>query len=107
VRQLAQLYPQIQKEFATEVLIIGGGSLKEATNLVKTYDLLFPVATDPEHKVYISYNLNRIASFYQRSGVFILDKQGKVRYAQRAILPSGGLDVPEVMKALYSFPTFA
>ena len=64
----------------TEVLIIGGGSRKGAERLSARLKLPFPVLVNPDRAVYRRYGLDKVLIALQRSGTFLIDKQGIVRY---------------------------
>lgn len=99
VRELSQLYPQLQAS-GTDVLVIGGGTQEEANRLSETYKLPFTVAADPDRETYHNYGLHRAMGMIQRSGSIVVDKQGIVRYVQRVTLPTGALDKKELLAAL-------
>lgn len=56
----------------------------------------FPCLVDPEHGVYDRYEVNsRLLSLGQRPGLFVIDRQGTVRYAylgwQQWEIPKNGV----------------
>lgn len=97
--ELAKLYPQLQAH-NTEVVVIGGGSPKEAQNMADTYKLPFRVASDSERAVYQSFGLHKALGILQRSGSILVDKQGVIRYIQQSTLPTGALNKAELLKAV-------
>lgn len=100
MRQLAHLYPDLQI-LGCEILVIGGGSIQAAGQLAHTYSLPFPVLADPNQQTYQSYGLSKLGiSPLQRSGTFLVDKAGNIRYQQKAWLPTGALDEEALQKAI-------
>ncbi len=99
VKELARLYPELQAQ-GVEVIVIGGGEQKVAERLVETFKLPFAVAGDKDRAVYHRYGLEKAMGVLQRSGSILLDRQGVVRYMQRATLPTGSLDKAELQTAI-------
>lgn len=97
--QLARAYESLQEQ-DTEVLVIGGGSVKNAANLVKTYKLPFPVLADPDRAVYLSYGLDKAMFVIQRSASIIINKQGIVSYFHKSTNPMVWLDKESVTQLL-------
>jgi peroxiredoxin len=89
----------------TEVLILGGGSRKGAERLSARHKLPFPVLIDPERTVYQSYGLHKILIAIQRSGTFLIDKQGIVRYIHQATNPQASVDEAELMREVEQLQT--
>jgi peroxiredoxin len=83
-----------------EVIIVGGGSLKEAQQLATTHKLPFAVASDHDRSVYHSYGLHKALGLLQRSGTIVVDKQGIMRYVQRSTLPTGSMDKVALLNSL-------
>ncbi|HEX2909562.1 MAG TPA: peroxiredoxin family protein [Chloroflexia bacterium] len=98
--QLGRLYHETFTTNEVEVVVIGGGSPAEAEKLAAIYKLPFAVAADPNREVYSRYGLDKAAGIIQRSGSILVDKAGRVRYVQRAILPTGSLSKSEVVEAV-------
>jgi peroxiredoxin Q/BCP len=71
----------------TEVLLLGGGSRKGAERLSARHKLPFPVLVDPDRAVYRRYGLDKVLIALQRSGTFLIDKQGIVRYIHQSPIP--------------------
>ena len=82
---MGRFYEEIQKQGA-EVLVIGPGSRKAAERTARTLKLPFPVLADPDRAVYRQYDLDKVFMI-QRSGTFLVDRQGSVRYIEQGILP--------------------
>ena len=82
------MYEQLRAR-DTEVLIIGGGSRKGAERLSARLTLPFPVLVDPDpdRAVYRRYGLDKVLIALQRSGTFLIDKQGIVRYIHQVTNP--------------------
>lgn len=59
-----------------------------------------PVLDDAEGTVYERYNLDKALLFVQRSATFLVDKEGIVRYVQRAVNPQASLDEEELLDAV-------
>ena len=85
------MYEQLRAR-ETEVLIIGGGNRKGAERLSARLKLPFPVLVDPDpdRAVYRRYGLDKVLIALQRSGTFLIDKQGIV-----ALHSPGMSDHPE------------
>ncbi len=99
--KLGSLYPSIQAQ-DTEVLVIGHGNRKLAGYVSKNLKLPFPLLFDEtrERDVYQSYHLSRVLLTIQRSGTFLIDKQGIVRYIHQVTRPQASFDEPELMREI-------
>jgi peroxiredoxin len=91
------MYEQLRAR-ETEVLIIGGGSLAAAERLSARLRLPFPVLVDPERAVYRRYGLDKVLIALQRSGTFLIDKQGIVRYIHQVTNPQASMKKEELMR---------
>jgi len=98
VTQLKHLYSTLQARH-TEVLVIAGGSRAEAEQLATTLQVPFPVLADADREVYRRYGLEKVLSWWQRSGAIVVDTQGRVSYLRPTTIPAG-LDEAALMKAL-------
>src|SRR6266851_5803076 len=76
VAQLKQLYSTLQAHNA-EVLVIGGGSRAEAEQLATKLQVPFPVLADADREVYHRYGLEKVMFSLQRSGIIVVDRQGR------------------------------
>ncbi len=103
VTQLKQLYSTLQARHA-EVLVIGGGSRAEAEQLATTLQVPFPVLVDADREVYCRYGLEKVLSLWQRSGIFVVDRQGRVSYSHPTTIPIAGLDRAALLSALENIP---
>jgi peroxiredoxin len=91
------MYEQFQAE-DTEVLVIGCGSVRDAGRVARMFKLPFPVLSDPERALYPRYDLDKALVVIQRSGTFLVDKQGIVRYIHQATNPRGSVEEAELLK---------
>src|SRR5438874_7927131 len=94
------MYEQLRAR-DTEVLILGGGSRKGAERLSARHKLPFPVLVDPDpdRAVYRRYGLvDKVLIALQRSGTFLIDKQGIVRYIQQVTNPQASVEKDELMR---------
>ena len=98
VAQLKQMYSALQSR-NTAVLVIGGGSREEAEHLATKLQVPFPVLADADREVYHRYGLEKVMSL-QRSGILVVDRQGRVSYLQYKTIPIAGLDRVALMSAL-------
>ena len=65
------------------MVAIVGDSPEAARSYFEKHHLSFPCLVDPGHEIYDRYNVETKAlSLGQRPGLFIVDRQGIVRYAQ-------------------------
>src|SRR5947209_16578228 len=97
--QLGRIYKQFRAR-DTEVLILGGGSRKGAERLSARLKLPFPVLVDPDpdRPVYRRYGLDKVLIALQRSGTFLIDKQGIVRYIHQVTNPQASVEKDELMR---------
>src|SRR5258708_35160231 len=97
--QLVRMYEQLPAR-ETEVLILGGGSRKGAERLSARLKLPFPVLVDPDpdRAVYHRYGLDKVLIALQRSGTFLIDKQGIVRYIHQVTNPQASVEKEELMR---------
>jgi peroxiredoxin len=98
-------YP-LFRDRGAEVLGIAPHNLEDVEALVESMALPFPVAADPERAVFAIYDVqNRILSLGQRPGLYVVDRQGVVRFAhlgwQQWDLPANAevLDVLDRLEA--------
>ena len=70
-----------------EVLVVGSGSRAGAERVAQSLKLAFPVLADPDRAVYLRYGLDKVFVAIQRSGTFLIDQQGIVRYIEQGALP--------------------
>jgi peroxiredoxin len=96
VMRLARTYSQLQAR-RTAVLILGPGDAAEAAQLRRK--LPFPVAADPEQRVYQTFGLGRQLGI-QQSGTALIDRGGTLRYLNRSTLPFGALKEPALLAAI-------
>jgi len=87
------------------VLVIGGGSRKGAERLSARLKLPFPVLVDPERAIYRRYELDKVWIALQRSGTFLIDKQGIVRYIHQVTNPQTSVDKEELMREVEQLQT--
>lgn len=95
--QLGRMYEELQAQ-DTEVLVIGGGNREAAERTSKSLKLLFPVLADPDREVYRWYGLDKVFLTIQRSGTFLIDKQGVIRYIHQATNPQASVDRAELLR---------
>lgn len=93
---MGRLYEQLQAH-DTEVLVIGCGNREAAHRLSNSFKLPFPVLADPDREIYRRYGLDRVLIGIQRSGTFLIDKQGIVRYIHQVTNPQASLDGVELL----------
>lgn len=99
VLQLKRLYDQIKAQ-DTEVLVIGGGNAKGAERVTAMLKVPFPVLVDTDRSVYQQYNLSKVLIAIQRSGTFLIDKQGIMRYIHQVTNPSTSLNKSELLQEI-------
>lgn len=97
------MYEQLRAR-ETEVLVIGGGNRKGAERLAARLNLPFPILIDPERTVYQRYGLDKVLIALQRSGTFLIDKQGIMRYIHQVTNPQSSVDKEELMQAVAQPP---
>ena len=98
------MYEQLRAR-ETEVLILGGGNRKGAERLSARLKLPFPVLVDPDRIVYRQYGLDKVLIALQRSGTFLIDKQGVMRYIHQVTNPQGSVDEEELMREVDQLQT--
>lgn len=70
------------EERGAEVLAIAPHSLDNSRDYFQTNDIPFPCLPDPDRRVFRLYDVrSAMVSLGQRPGLFIIDKEGIVRYA--------------------------
>ena len=82
-----------------EVLVIARGSRAEAEQLAITLHAPFPVLVDAEGAVYRSNGLEKLLSWWQQSGILVVDPQGQVSYFRPTTIPAG-LDEAALLQTL-------
>ncbi len=65
-----------------EVVAVAPTSAEPTESFAKEHGLPFPCLPDPDHHVFDIYGVeSKALSLGQRPGLFVIDKQGVVRYA--------------------------
>lgn len=103
VAELRRLFDDLRAR-STAVLVIGGGTPKDASRIAMMFRLPFPVLADPERAVYRDYGLQKVLFAIQRSGTFLIDMDGQIAYIQRVTNPSASLDKVALLKAVDLLP---
>jgi peroxiredoxin len=83
----------------TEALVIGPGSPRDAERVSKMLKLPMPVLADPDRTAYLRYGLDKAFIAIQRSGTFLVDRRGIVRYIEQGALPQR-LNKDELMREI-------
>lgn len=99
VARLRRLAAQLEAQRIT-VIVLGPGEQHEAERLGSRLGLSFTVIADPERGAYLQYGLDKGLGGIQRSGSFLIDDAGIVRYAVRSTLPTGALKEPLLLAAI-------
>ncbi len=84
---------------STRTIMIGGGTSEAAQKTAQRYKLPFPVFGDPDRSIYHLFNLDKAMLLIQKSGTFLIDKGGIIRYANRASKPGDGLNKIQILHA--------
>jgi peroxiredoxin Q/BCP len=80
------------------VLAIAPDTLDRAGMYFQRSDIPFPCLADPERQVYRQYDVqSALVSLGQRPGLFIVDREGMVRYAH---LGWQQWDIPSIQETL-------
>jgi peroxiredoxin len=70
------------EERGAKILAIAPDTLENAHTYFQTNDIPFPCLPDPDRQVFGQYDVkSAMISLGQRPGLFIIDKEGIVRYA--------------------------
>jgi len=93
------------EERAAQVLAIAPDTLENARRYSEDNDIPFPCLPDPDRQVFRQYDVkSAMISLGQRPGLFIIDRDGAVRYAhlgwQQWEIPS----VDETLEQLDELP---
>lgn len=99
VARLGRIYDTLQAQ-NTAVLVVGGGDQEQAAQVHDRFKLPFPVLADADRGVYRLYGLEKALNMMQRSGSFLIDIDGVVRYANRSTLPTGALKETPLLRAI-------
>jgi peroxiredoxin len=102
--ELNRMYTDLQAQ-NTEVLVIGGGSSKDAERMADRLQLTFPVLGDPAREIYRNYGLSKVLGAYQRSGTFLIDKQGILRYMHQVTNPQASVDKTTLISEIKKLQT--
>jgi peroxiredoxin len=74
-------YEQIRRSGA-EVIAIAPHALEDVESLVTGFRLPFPVGADPDRLVFRAYDVaSRPWSLGQRPGLFVIDRNGNIRWS--------------------------
>lgn len=96
---MGRLYADIQAQ-DTDVLVIGCGKVKDAERIAKALKLPFLVLADPDRSTYLRYDLGKFLIAIQRSGTYLIDQQGIVRYIHQVTNPRDSVNKEELMQAV-------
>jgi len=78
---LAEQYEEFRAA-GTEVLAVVNDTVEEARGYFAEHGLPYPCVCDPGHDVYDLYGVtSKVTSLGQRPGLFIVDREGIVRFA--------------------------
>ncbi len=78
---MRERYGEFQERGA-EVIAIAPDSLENARTYFQRNDIPFPCLPDADRSVYRQYDVkSALASLGQRPGLFVIDREGVVRYA--------------------------
>ena len=93
------------EERGAQILAIAPDALENAGRYFQDNEIPFPCLPDPDRKVFRQYDVkSAMVSLGQRPGLFIIDKEGVVRYAhlgwQQWEIPS----VDETLEQLDALP---
>jgi len=81
--------------------VIGPGTPAQARRYAQRFRLPFPVAADPDRAVFQQFALDQVLlRLIQRSGVFLVDGAGTIRYAHAATNPSAVLNLRQLLGRL-------
>ena len=70
------------EERGTQLLAIAPDTLENAQRYFHANDIPFPCLPDPDREVFRQYDVkSAMISLGQRPGLFVIDKEGVVRYA--------------------------
>ncbi|HEX4935336.1 MAG TPA: redoxin domain-containing protein [Gemmatimonadaceae bacterium] len=78
------------KGLGATALLIGSGGI--GTGLVRSLGLPYPVLVDRERTTYAAYGLSKALLILQESATFLVDREGVVRHATRALNPRESMD---------------
>jgi len=79
---LRDRFEEFEKRGA-QVLAIAPDTLENARDFFQSHDIPFPCLPDRDRTVFRQYDVkSAMISLGQRPGLFIIDKEGVVRYAQ-------------------------
>ena len=81
----------------TRIVMVGGGHAEAAQKIRDRYKLPFPVFADSDHSVYDSFGLDKALLIFQKSGVFLIDRHGVLRYMHAAGNPSQSFNDREIL----------
>lgn len=71
------------QQAGVQVLAVARHSVPDAEAYARDHNLPFPVLSDAAHTVYAQYGVeSKALSLGQRPGLFVIDRQGVVRFAQ-------------------------
>lgn len=82
------------------VVVIGSGPVLSQKLATRWLRLPWPVVRDPDRGVYRKYGLARALGLIQRSGTFVVDPDGILRYAHGGLNPYDALRKDEVVTTL-------
>jgi peroxiredoxin len=83
-----------------EVIAIGTGRPRQARNYQRRLDLPYPVLADPDGGSYSRFKVGRWAlGLLRQSAIFVIDRQGRIAYAQVVNNPGAVLRLDEVKAA--------
>ncbi|MCH7705861.1 MAG: redoxin domain-containing protein [Chloroflexi bacterium] len=104
---LGRLYEEFKKASA-EVLLVTPGDTQKAKAYAGSLGLPFTVLADASREIYRLYGLDRMAlGLIQRSEIFVVNRDGVIRFAQGHGLPTAVPDANEVLEAVKSARTGA
>jgi thioredoxin-dependent peroxiredoxin len=99
-RQLGRAYSDL-RALGAEVIAIGTGQPRQASEYQRRLDLPYPVLADPDGSSHKRFQVGRWAlGFLRQSAIFVIDRQGRIVYARVVNNPGTALDLDAVRAAL-------
>ena len=83
----------------TALLIVVPARPDQAQKIARLTRAPFPVLADPRRIAFRTFRLRRKLLVWQQSGAALVNRAGRIVYARRSTVPSGALDIDELLRA--------
>ena len=87
-------------DFGYGLVVVGGGTAAQASRAQAKWATDVPVLADPRRGAYEAFGLSKVCGYWQKSGAFVVTRDGGVVFGEGAARPAAGMDMVSLFAAL-------